>query len=237
MQLQSGIAAEPYGPPTPPRIGSDTVGVKSDRNVNVRARLGRFYINLLGPDIVRGLLGRPRLQSEFAGGDLLECKSPPANTNRRGAARVGNSQVHSGLAGVQVRSGLARLPTARSVLLVCGGLVLLVCGGLDFARVWGRLGCNSRLQMHSASPPPNGSRGETPRTPPSAALGFPLRSAYQGKPLGGQTAECICNLELQPSHSDPQSSLGQRACRVQLQNLGCNCRISACNCRISAAIA
>ena len=100
-----------------------------DRNVNVRARLGRFYINLLGPDIVRGLLGRPRLQSEFAGGDLLECKSPPANTNRRGAARVGNSQVHSGLAGVQVRSGLARLPTARSVLLVCGGLGFARVGG------------------------------------------------------------------------------------------------------------
>ena len=138
VQLQSGIAAEPYG-------------LKSDRNVNVRARLGRFYINLLGPDIVRGLLGRPRLQSEFAGGDLLECKSPPANTNRRGAARVGNSQVHSGLAGVQVRSGLARLPTARSVLLVCGGL--------GFARVWGRLGCNSRLQMHSAGPPPKGRLG------------------------------------------------------------------------------
>ena len=153
MQLQSAIAAEPYGPPNPPWADglqsataicncsrairtpkSDMGGAKSDRNVNVRARLGRFYINLLGPDIVRGLLGRPRLQSEFAGGDLLECKSPPANTNRRGAARVGNSQVHSGLAGVQVRSGLARLPTARSVLLVCGGL--------GFARVWGARFCS-----------------------------------------------------------------------------------------------
>ena len=120
---------------------------------------------------------------------------------------------------------------------------------------WGRLGCNSRMKMHSASPPPKGSRGETPRTPPSAALGFPLRSAYQGKPLGGQTAECICNLELQPSHSDPQSSLGQRACRVhlqsaiaaehlsaaiaesrlQLQNLSCNCRFSAAIAGRSAA--
>ena len=131
VQLQSGLAAEPYGPPTP--LGLIGRGaVKGDRNVNVRARLGRFYINLLGPDIVRGLLGRPRLQSEFAGGDLLECKSPPANTNRRGAARVGNSQVHSGLAGVQVRSGLARLPTARSVLLVCGGLGFARVGGARF---------------------------------------------------------------------------------------------------------
>ena len=129
-----------------------------DRNVNVRARLGRFYINLLGPDIVRGLLGRPRLQSEFAGGDLLECKSPPANTNRRGAARVGNSQVHCGLAGVQVRSGLARLPTARSVLLVCGGLGFARVGGARFCScAWGRLGCNSRLQMHPAVSLPKGS--------------------------------------------------------------------------------
>ena len=79
-----------------------------------------------------------------------------------------------------------------------------------------------------------------------------------------QTAECICNLKLQPSHSDPQPSLGRRACRVrlqsaiaesrlqlqkisaaiaesrlQLQNLGCNCRISAhpgCNCRMAHCI-
>ena len=35
--------------------------------------------------------------------------------------------------------------------------------------------------------------------------------------LGRGPAECICNLQLQPSHSDP-TSLGQGDCRVHLQS-------------------
>ena len=35
--------------------------------------------------------------------------------------------------------------------------------------------------------------------------------------LGRRPAECICNLQLQPSHSDP-TSLGQGDCRVHLQS-------------------
>ena len=36
-------------------------------------------------------------------------------------------------------------------------------------------------------------------------------------PLGRGPAECICNLQLQPSHSDP-TSLGQGDCKVHLQS-------------------
>ena len=124
---------------------------------------------------------------------------------------------------------------------------MLVWGGLGFARVWGRLGCNSRLQMHSASPPPNGSRGETPRTPPSAALGFPLRSACRGKTLGRRDCRVHLQSEIAAEPFRPpafswaeglQSAFAIWNCsralsaaiaesRLQLQNLGCNCRISA----------
>ena len=65
---------------------------------------------------------------------------------------------------------------------------------------------------------PRGAGGRPPGPP------LPLRSAFRCarpvgvKPLGGETAECICNLKLQPSHSDLQPSLGRRACRVHLKS-------------------